>query len=113
MQMHIQDSDVGHAIFVFEPTARDEARALKNHDQTLERLNERLGVSWCEMAAILLDRPYHRMDEMEAMRDCMLECERRNAPANAAEIAAARAKTLHEIRQWQEANKLPPEETKG
>lgn len=102
MHMRIQDSDVGFggAIFVFEPTERDQKRAQENHRQTLERLNERRGVSWCEMAAILLDRPWHKMDEMEAMRDCILECERRNAPREAAEIAAARAKTLDEIEKW-------------
>ncbi len=33
-----------------------EAQALKNHDQTLERLNERGGLDWKELYAVIQDK---------------------------------------------------------
>ena len=46
--------------------APHEAQAQNNHYQTLERLAERGGLSWCEMLAVLEDRKYQRMDTDEA-----------------------------------------------
>lgn len=44
----------------------DQAR--KNHDQTLEQLRARGGVSACEAVAILEDRPHRAMDPIAAFR---------------------------------------------
>lgn len=55
----------------FEPTAADRRQAERNHGgQSLERLRERGGVSWCELAAILSNRPHRRMDQEAARREC-------------------------------------------
>lgn len=42
------------------------AQADRNHGQTLERLAERGGLSPCELAAVLLNRPWQRMTDNEA-----------------------------------------------
>lgn len=47
----------------WEMIAPHAAQAQENHDQTLERLNERGGLSPCEACAVLEDRPWRRMDE--------------------------------------------------
>lgn len=39
-----------------------------NHGQTLERLAERGGLSWDETCAVLENRPWSRMGEIEAKR---------------------------------------------
>ncbi len=39
------------------------AQALRNHGQTLERLAERGGLCWSELAAVIEDRSWHRIDE--------------------------------------------------
>lgn len=47
-----------------------EKQALENHGQTVERLAERQGLSICELAAVLEDRPWHAMswkDGVEAV----------------------------------------------
>jgi hypothetical protein len=46
--------------------APHEPRALKNHDQTLEELNERGGADPSELMAILENRHWHRMDPQAA-----------------------------------------------
>lgn len=56
--------------FVWEPTEADRRTARSNHSQTLERLAERGGMSWCEMAAIILNRPHQRMDQAYAKAVC-------------------------------------------
>lgn len=38
--------------------APHEARAIRNHCQTLERLAERGGLAWSEIVCILLDKPW-------------------------------------------------------
>ena len=44
-----------------------QAQAMANHGgQTLRRLAERGGLCWVETLAVLEDRPWRRMDEMEA-----------------------------------------------
>ena len=43
-------------------------QAQKNHCQTLERLAERGGLSWCETLAVLEDRPWSWMGDAEAKR---------------------------------------------
>lgn len=35
-----------------------ERQAARNHGQTLQRLHDRGGLSWCEALAILQDRPW-------------------------------------------------------
>jgi hypothetical protein len=46
-----------------------EEQALKNHDQTLERLRERGGLSWVETACVLSDKSFDRkMTEEEAIQ---------------------------------------------
>ena len=42
--------------------ASHEARAIRNHDQSLQRLAERGGLSPDEALAVIEDRPWHRMD---------------------------------------------------
>lgn len=46
--------------------APHEAQAIYNHGQTLERLNERGGLCWSEMLAVLEDRKYQKIDESVA-----------------------------------------------
>ena len=46
--------------FEWEPTLEDRRQAEANHYQTLERLNERGGLSWGEVAFVLLHRRYDR-----------------------------------------------------
>ena len=40
-------------------------RAIANHDQTLERLAERGGLAYCELAAIVQNRKYRQMTDEE------------------------------------------------
>ena len=42
-------------------------QAWRNHGQTLERLRERAGLSPCEALAILEDRPWRAMGQLEAI----------------------------------------------
>lgn len=42
--------------------APHEEQARKNHGQSLERLAQRHGLSFCEAVAIIEDRPWRRMD---------------------------------------------------
>ena len=44
-------------------------QAMLNHNQTLQRLRERGGLSPCEAMAILTDRHWHRMDRDEAIQE--------------------------------------------
>lgn len=41
--------------------APHEQQAIRNHDQTLERLAERGGLAPCEAVAVLTDRPYRQV----------------------------------------------------
>lgn len=45
-------------------------QAQANHYQTVERLAERGGLAWCELYAVLHNRPYQKMDENEAIIAC-------------------------------------------
>lgn len=45
-----------------------EAQALTNHDQTVKQLADRCGLSWCELVAVLEDRPWRRMDDIDAIK---------------------------------------------
>lgn len=45
-----------------------EKQALRNHSQSLERLAERGGLSPQELAAVLEDRPWQKMDDEHAWR---------------------------------------------
>lgn len=50
-------------------------QAMVNHDQTLERLAERGGLSACEAVAVLKDRPWHAMNPNDANFEllCMVQ----------------------------------------
>lgn len=67
--MPIQDNELPGP-FVWAPTPEDRAQALKNHNQTLERLAQRGGMSWCEMAAIMLHKPWRKMGQEYAKAVC-------------------------------------------
>jgi hypothetical protein len=67
--MPIQDHELPGP-FVWEPTAADRSQAISNHDQTLERLAQRGGMSWCEMAAIVLNKRWQRMEQPYAKAVC-------------------------------------------
>ena len=45
-------------------------QAQKNHHQSVSRLAERGGLSWCELHAVLHDRRYVQMDANTAIREC-------------------------------------------
>lgn len=68
----------------WEPTEADRKRAMANHSQTLERLHERGGMSWCEMVAILADRAWRPMDQSDAKaRVYLILQERKDGPKQA------------------------------
>lgn len=46
----------------------NEEWARHNHDQSLATLNRRGGLSPCEALAIIERRPWHRMDDAQAVR---------------------------------------------
>lgn len=45
-------------------------QAQANHYQSVERLAQRGGLSWCELHAVLHNRKWQRMDEITAMIEC-------------------------------------------
>lgn len=45
-------------------------QAYSNHSQTVTRLAERGGLSWCELHAVLNNRPWQKMDENTAIAEC-------------------------------------------
>lgn len=45
-------------------------QAYSNHYQTVERLAERGGLSWCELHAVLNNRPWQKLDENTAITEC-------------------------------------------
>ncbi len=45
-------------------------QAKQNHNQSVTRLAERGGLSWCELHAVLHDKRYQKMDTNEAMLAC-------------------------------------------
>jgi hypothetical protein len=48
-----------------------EKQALANHSQSVARLKERGGLSWCELSAVLGDRQWFRMDTDNAHEHAM------------------------------------------
>lgn len=50
----------------FDMIAAHEAQAQSNHSQTLDRLNERGGLSPSEFLAVLEDRPFRPVDNRRA-----------------------------------------------
>lgn len=48
-----------------------EAQCQRNHYQTTARCAERGGLSWCELAAVLEDRPFRNMATDVAIERCM------------------------------------------
>lgn len=63
--------------FTWVATRSDRHQAERNHRQSLERLKERGGVSWCELAAILENRPHRRMAQDVAQDACMAQLQAR------------------------------------
>ena len=59
-----------YAEFTWEPTANQHQQSRSNHGQTLTRLKERGGVTWCELAAILECRRYKALPEADAKAAC-------------------------------------------
>lgn len=47
----------------YDFSPEQEAQALANHSQTLERLNERGGLSWAELAAIMYATPWRNVNK--------------------------------------------------
>ena len=45
-------------------------QAYSNHSQTVTRLAERGGLSWCELHAVLNNRPWQKLDENTAIAEC-------------------------------------------
>lgn len=45
-------------------------QARDNHSQTVQRLAERGGLSWCELYAVLHNQRWQRMDQNEALLAC-------------------------------------------
>lgn len=72
--------------FVWEATEEDRRWADRNHGQTLERLKQRGGMSWCEMVAIVAHRKWDKADQHTAKA----ECERIAAERTALKSTAAK-----------------------
>lgn len=47
--------------------ASHERQADRNHGQTLRRLHDRGGLSWCEALAVLEDRPWRKEPDAERL----------------------------------------------
>lgn len=54
----------------FQLVADHGKQANANHYQTVERLAERGGLSWCELCAVLNNRKWQKMDENDAIVEC-------------------------------------------
>lgn len=54
----------------FQLVADHGKQAKTNHYQTVERLAERGGLSWCELFAVLNNRKWQKMDENDAIVEC-------------------------------------------
>lgn len=88
-----------------------EKRADLNHGQTVTRLKERGGLSWCELAAVLYDRKWVRMDKdvahEQAMRRVLVWADRQRKAVEAAHLSVA----PQVEREGSRAEPLPPSET--
>jgi hypothetical protein len=60
----------GGETFTFFPTDADREQCKKNHGQTLERLNERGGLTWDELLAVLHHRDWVRVPTEKAKERC-------------------------------------------
>jgi lambda repressor-like predicted transcriptional regulator len=73
IQNHRYDKDYSPDLdgpFVWVPTEADRRQAQSNHGQSLERLAQRGGMSWCEMAAIVLNKPWRKFEQPYAKAIC-------------------------------------------
>lgn len=67
-------------------------QAKENHYQTVDRLAERGGLSWCELHAVLNNRKYTKIDQNTAIKECRaIEAEYLASIAPTAQDAALRA----------------------
>jgi hypothetical protein len=55
----------------FPAVIRHQSQAVRNHGQSVHGLAERGGLSWCELAAVLGDRLWARMDQDAARRESL------------------------------------------
>lgn len=70
MRMLINNFRKPGGIVEWEPTEDDRKQAMKNHYQTLERLCDRGGLSWCELAAVIQHRQWEPISEEQARAAC-------------------------------------------
>jgi len=71
-------SDAPSLTVPFDVVKSHEAQALKNHGQTVERLRDRGGLAWTQLAAVLNDRKWEGMsldDAHEAAMRVVLQAE--------------------------------------
>lgn len=62
--------DGGGAKIDWQLVADHGSQAEKNHSQTVERLAQRGGLSWCELYAVLHNKRWEKMDQNEALIAC-------------------------------------------
>ena len=77
----VEWKNVPYFAIPFEMLVPHEKWALINHQQTMQRLWERHGLSACESIAMLEDRKWTRMDDKEArekLKQMVKEYEERN-----------------------------------
>ncbi len=82
-------------------------QAARNHNQSVSRLAERGGLSWCELHAVLHDKRYQKMDTNEAMLACRA-LEARYLQAVCADLppTLSAARELPEVKAMKEALEL-------
>jgi hypothetical protein len=68
--------DKGRDSIPWKAIAPHERQADRNHRQTLERLAQRGGLSWCEACAVMEDRPWRKMPTDEAEKRVRELCEK-------------------------------------
>lgn len=80
--------------------------AMRNHDQTLERLAERGGLSPCELIAVLEQRQWRKMTPDEVRSTLLPILSAHNSLAIDRDVWKARAEALQsETHRWSEAEK--------
>lgn len=80
-------------------------QAKENHYQTVDRLAERGGLSWCELHAVLTNRKYTKIDQNTAIKECRaIEAEYLASIAPTAQDAARVPEIAGQIREITEAD---------
>ena len=78
-------------------------QANKNHYQTVQRLADRGGLSWCELHAVLHNREWRKMDENQAILEC------RALEARYLSNSSPVTKALREALEWIDYHKDDPD----